>query len=248
MADERDPSNFVNLLRTLQAEETNLIFQLVADRLAHDTGSILHALAGTASLLEENPAGDQRSLVVDLRRESQRLERAIMQLLEFLRGLDAAPARFHPAEVLASLAQATQPYLREQGVRLILGRLGRRAVLAGRPELFMELVWKFLSECTAWADPTAAQPLPEIRMSWNDTAGGGSLRFHTRGVRIPDEFQMLTAKSPRCRDVLLQSFPTPWLIMATLIDRFQGRLRLLRRPPAGWTVTLTFKGAPPRDE
>jgi len=24
--------------------------------------------------------------------------------------------------------------------------------------------------------------------------------------------------------------------------------RLLRRPPAGWTVTLTFKGAPPRDE
>lgn len=248
MPDQRDPSNLVNLLRTLQTEETNLIFQLVADRLAHDTGSILHALAGTASLLEENPAGDQRALVVGVRRESQRLEHAIVRLLEFLRGLDATPARFHPAEALTSLAQVTQPYLYEQGVRLTLGRLGRRAVLAGRPELFKELVWKFLSECTAWTEPTVARPLPEIRMSWNDTAGGGSLRFHTRGVRIPDEFRMLTAKSPCCRDVLLQSFPTPWLIMATLIDRFQGRLRLLRRPPADWTVTLTFKGAPPRDE
>ncbi|HOT02269.1 MAG TPA: hypothetical protein PLY66_14805, partial [Acidobacteriota bacterium] len=135
MSDQYDPSNLVNLLRTLQAEETSLIFQLVADRLAHDTGSILHALAGTASLLEENPAGDQRLLVVGVRRESQRLERAIVRLLEFLRGLDAAPTRFHPADVLASLVQATQPYLHAQGVQLTLGRLGRRAVLVGRPEL-----------------------------------------------------------------------------------------------------------------
>ncbi|HQG90239.1 MAG TPA: hypothetical protein PLN27_01125 [Acidobacteriota bacterium] len=248
MSDQYDPSNLVNLLRTLQAEETSLIFQLVADRLAHDTGSILHALAGTASLLEENPAGDQRLLVVGVRRESQRLERAIVRLLEFLRGLDAAPTRFHPADVLASLVQATQPYLHAQGVQLTLGRLGRRAVLVGRPELFMELVWKFLSECTAWADSTDARPRPEVRICWTDTAGGGHLRFHTRKVRIPDEFRMLIAKSPRCRDILLQSFPTPWLIMAALIDRFQGRLRLLRRPPADWTVTLIFKGAPPHDE
>jgi len=248
MADQRDPLNLVNLLQTLQAEETNLIFQLVADRLAHDTGSILHALAGSASLLEEKPSDDQRSLVASVRRESQRLERAIERLLEFLRGLDAVTARFQPADALASLAQAARPYLHEQGVRLTLGRLGRRAILAGRPELFMELVWKFLSECTAWTAPAAGQPMPEIRMSWTDAGGGGSLRFHTRGVRIPDEFRMLTAKSPRCRDVLLQSFPTPWLIMAALIDRFQGRLRLLRRPPADWTVTLTFRGAPPHDE
>jgi len=111
----------------------------------------------------------------------------------------------------------------------------------------MELIWKFLSECAGWTAPTSGQT-PEVRMSWSDTAGGGSLRFQTRGVRIPDDFLVLSAKTPRCRDVLLQSYPTPWLIMAALIDRFQGRLRLARRSPDDWTVTLTFKGVPPRDE
>jgi hypothetical protein len=242
MTEHRHPADIVDLLRALQAEETELVMQLVAERLAHDTGSILHALAGTATLLEERPAGDPRPLIQTLRLECQRLEGTIVRLLAFLRGPDSGPACFHPAEVVETLWRASRHYFRSQGLALSLGRLGRRSPLPGRRHLFMELVWKFLLECLDWRAATPGQPASEVRLGWSDAAVGGTLRFHLRGVAPPAQFRTLAAKAPRGRDIVLQTFPTAWLIVAALTDRFDGRMRVRQRPPDGWAVELALKG------
>ena len=140
--------SMVEMLHTLHRVESNVLFRLVADRLAHDTGTVMHSLLGWMTLLEEGSTDRERSLEMQrrIRMECGRLEENLSDILAFLRAKEERAVRFDPTNALRGFWEIMLPYFQAADVPVQLGALDSGYEAQGDEHSFVELIWKLLNE------------------------------------------------------------------------------------------------------
>ncbi len=211
MADQRNPGNLVNLLQKLQAggDRPDLSARGGSSGPRHRQHPA--RVGGTASLLEENPAGDHRPLVASVRQEccdwsgpSCRCWSSCAAAMQRRLILPRRGRGLHLASDKALSGRA--------GFDADTGRLGRLAARCGS------------ARTVHGADLEI--PVGVCRVDRSDlranTGGPDELERHRR--RRQPRFQIrgtgyrelpgAVRQDVPLRDVLLRSYPTPWLIVA----------------------------------
>jgi len=228
----------VELLHSLHRVESNVLFKLVAERLAHDTGTSLHSMLGLLSLLEEEPVRDDRRtrMQTQIRQECSRLEDKIAEILAFLRTTQDEDALFDPVEAMASFLPVVRPFFLSRRQRVETGRLEKGIHLEGSRLAFQDLLWKILNELTGWERSRPRQSAT-VTLSWlTADANGGVLRLDLANLHISTNFLDFFRTDALQRGKLLQYYPTSWMVMSTLLQQFQGRLD--QAAPQGHTARL----------
>ncbi len=238
--------SIVELLHTLQRIESNVLLKLVADRLAHDTGTIIHSLLGLLCLLEEDrddPANVERMLE-RMRGEFQRLEIKITDLLEFLRSEAEESDTFFPGVSLERFLQTMGPYFGERRVEIAGDRFAGsdRFRLSGSEEAFLELIWKILFEVPGWGVSEGRSQPPVVRVGFSGRPHAGVVHLTLEGIDVPAAFCTFFKSGPHQRGKLLQFFPTSWMIIQTLLQRFRARMTLRCGDTRVWTMEIHFPG------
>ncbi|MBN2432753.1 MAG: HAMP domain-containing histidine kinase [Acidobacteria bacterium] len=230
--------SLVELLHSLHRVESNVLLKLVAERLAHDTGTSLHSMLGLLSLLAEEPAGDDRRsrMQAQIRRECSRLEDKIADILAFLRTAHEDKSLFDPAAAIRSFLQIVRPFFMSLRLRVDTDRMEDGTHLEGYRLAFQDLLWKILNETTGWERHRPRQAAT-VTVSWAGAGeGDGELSLDLANLKVSSNFLDFFQSDAFQRGKLLQYYPTSWMVISTLLQQFQGRFSA--GSPSGGAVRL----------
>lgn len=225
----QDRERLIRMMEQLHGREAEILLRLVGDRLAHDTGTILHSLLGLITLAEEEEEPGS-PLLRQMRAECARLEGKILELLEDLRPGRNPTGTFTPLPLLEELvASADGICARLWLLPVPKGEEGPQQ-LCGDPITFLELVWAFVRELSSW-QPDSGEP--GVGLAWAGKQGDGLLRLEAPSGIIPSSFRNHFAICHLNRGKILDAAPRPWMIIEAALTEFQATALLPDRAPEG---------------